>query len=125
MSEAMKKKKSKLFLLVPTGLVIGFINGFMGGGGGMLCVPALALLLSLNTKESHATALAVMLPLTIVSAVVYLLSGKVDVDVLLPVGGAFVAGGALGALALSKLKNGVIAIGFSVVMIFAGVNMLL
>jgi uncharacterized membrane protein YfcA len=113
------------FWLVPIGLAIGFINGFFGGGGGMLCVPALSLVLGLATKQSHATALAVMLPLTVVSAVVYLLSGSVELGVLLPVGGGFVAGGALGALALSKLKNGAIAVGFACVMIFAGVSVLL
>lgn len=117
-------KKHVKPLLCVAGLGIGFINGFFGGGGGMLCVPVLAGIAGLSTKQSHATALAVMLPLTVVSAIVYLVSGKVDVNVLFPVGGGFIAGGAIGALLLNKLKSDVISVAFACVMIFAGVRML-
>ena len=117
-------KKHKNVLLSASGLAVGFINGFFGGGGGMLCVPVLAGVAGLKTKASHATALAVMLPLSVVSAVVYLTSGKVDFGVLAPVGVGFIAGGAIGALALSKLKSSVLSIAFACVMIFAGVRTL-
>ena len=118
-------KKYQIPLLVAAGLAIGFVNGFFGGGGGMLCVPALTLVMGLNTKQSHATALAVMLPLCTVSAIVYLTQGKVDLPTLLPTGGGFLAGGVLGAVLLNKLKSNVVALIFAAVMIFAGVNMLL
>ena len=36
----MKKIKDK-FKLILSGLTIGIVNGFFGGGGGMICVPLL------------------------------------------------------------------------------------
>lgn len=90
----------------------------------MLCVPVLTLALGLDTKESHATALSVMLPLSLVSAGIYLASGTVEGSILIPVSIGFVVGGIGGALLLGKLKNKVIALAFSLVMIVAGINFL-
>jgi len=62
-------KKSALVL---GGVVAGFINGFLGGGGGVVIVSLLLSVLKLDQKKSQATALLVILPLTVVSAVVTL-----------------------------------------------------
>ena len=42
--------KKQIFLLILSGAVIGFLNGFFGGGGGMVCVPILQRVLSLSSK---------------------------------------------------------------------------
>ena len=59
--------KPNFFALNFFGLIIGFINGFFGGGGGMVCVPVLNNFVSLTDKKSHATAILIMLPLCVVS----------------------------------------------------------
>ena len=41
----MKKNKDK-FKLILSGLTIGIVNGFFGGGGGMICVPLLEKILT-------------------------------------------------------------------------------
>jgi uncharacterized membrane protein YfcA len=52
-----RKNKINLFLLNAFGgLLIGFANGFFGGGGGMLAVPFLQHVLKEDEKVSHATA---------------------------------------------------------------------
>lgn len=118
-------KKINLIWLILAGLVIGWVNGFWGGGGGMICVPVLISLLKLPEKRAHATTLLVMLPLSICSFVVYLLKGSVDVKMSLVVGVGFVVGGVLGAMILKNINNIVLRLVFALVIIAGGVKMLL
>ena len=62
-----EKIKEKLYLVL-TGVLTGVANGFFGGGGGMVVVPLMTFLLKLRTKVAHATAIAVILPVTVVGA---------------------------------------------------------
>lgn len=108
--------------LVVAGAIIGVINGFFGGGGGMICVPAL-LLMGLSNKQAQATAILIMLPISIASAIVYYSSGFVDLNMVLYVSIGSVLGGILGAFALKKLSNNVLQYIFAFVVIAAGVRM--
>ena len=76
----MNKKNSakKWLIVISAGMLIGFINGFFGGGGGMISVPLLEKVLKIDNKKSHATAMAVIFPLSIVSAIVYALNTSID-----------------------------------------------
>ena len=62
-------------LVVISSAAVGFVNGFFGGGGGMLLVPLLEKVLKCPVKKSHATAIAVILPISIASAITYIISG--------------------------------------------------
>ena len=53
------------------GFGAGVINGLLGAGGGMVVVPLLSAL-GVRGKKSHATALMVIVPLSLVSAILYL-----------------------------------------------------
>ena len=118
------KKNTKRIVSAAFGAAIGFINGFFGGGGGMLAVPYLERVLKKPTKTAHATAILIILPVSIASAIVYVLAHKFQWKTGLPAGCGVLAGGLLGALLLSKLGNGVIRMIFAVVMIAAGVKLL-
>ena len=52
--------KKQICILICSGAFIGLLNGFFGGGGGMVCVPILEKVLNLSSKESHATAISVI-----------------------------------------------------------------
>lgn len=112
------------WILVTLGALSGFINGFLGGGGGVLVVTLLLTVLALPQKNAQATALLVILPLTVVSAVVYLAKGVVQWQPTLWATIGVVAGGIVGALLLSKLKSDVVKIIFAVVLIAGGIKML-
>ena len=112
------------WLLVILGAISGFINGFLGGGGGVLVVSMLLAIMMLPQKNAQATALLVILPLTVVSAAVYLFKGVVEWEPTLWATLGVVAGGIAGALLLSKLKSDVIKIIFAVVLILGGIKML-
>lgn len=106
------------------GLVVGLANGMLGAGGGSLLVPALQKIMKMETHKSHATALAIMLPLSIVSALVY--TWGVDVDwmrVLLVCAGGLV-GGVIGARLLNRISAGWLNILFGLFLTVGAVRML-
>ena len=106
------------------GALIGFINGLFGGGGGMICVPALHNVLRLETKKAHATAIAVMLPVSVVSGLFYLSFGNLDFSLLALSSLGVFAGGFTGSVLLRKIKPRTVRILFSVLLAVAGVRML-
>lgn len=114
----------KEFSIYFVGLAAGIINGLLGGGGGMIVVPGLALTLGLTAKKSHATALAVILPASVISACVLLFTFKNDLVLLSATTLGVSAGGVVGALLLKKLKNPAITKIFAVLMLLAGVKLL-
>ena len=59
----MGKSSFKLYLL---GFITGLINGVFGSGGGMIIVPALVFLVGLEDYKAHATAISIILPISII-----------------------------------------------------------
>lgn len=111
--------------LILAGAVIGFLNGFFGGGGGMVCVPILEKVLHLDNKKAHATAIAVIFPLSLVSAFIYVINGYIQSLPLLTVGLGVVAGGVLGSFALKFLPPKAIRIIFAIIMFAGGIKLIL
>ncbi|MBQ7349198.1 MAG: sulfite exporter TauE/SafE family protein [Clostridia bacterium] len=122
--ETTNNKKPKFFYYILTGILAGFINGLFGGGGGMIVVPMLVLLLKKHPKIAHATAILIILPLSLVSGIFYAIFGSFDLAQGIPTSVGVIIGGVLGALLLSKLSSKWIMIIFSVAMAIAGVKML-
>lgn len=120
-----KKEWVKKLFLVVFGVAIGFVNGFLGSGGGTLAVTALLTVGGLDQKRAQATALLIILPISVVSAVVYFLNGSVDIEKTVFSTVGIVAGGALGAVLLNKLQGNVVKLIFAMILIAAGVKMFL
>lgn len=121
----MNKPTNKILiyiLLLVFGAIIGMVNGFFGAGGGMICVPLL-MLLGLKSKKAQATAILVMVPISIASAFVYYSNGFVDWQVVLYVAVGSVLGGVLGALLLKKLNNTTVQYIFALITLVTGVKM--
>ena len=81
--------------LVSGGLA-GLTNGLFGGGGGSVLVPLLTRWCRLEERKAFATSVAVILPLCVLSSVIYWFRGGLDLMLALPylIGG--LAGGWLG-----------------------------
>ncbi len=116
-------KKQKLWLILSGG-AIGLLNGFFGGGGGMICVPILQKVLGLDAKQSHATAIAVIFPLSLISAFVYVINGYISSFPLLSVGLGVVLGGITGSFALKFLPPKAIRIIFAIIMFVGGIRLI-
>lgn len=103
------------------GIAVGFVSGFFGGGGGMLCVPLLRAR-GLDAKSAHATALFVILPICIISAAIYIAHGYFDINSVLCACIGVALGGFAGAAALDKLNNAAVTIIFAFLMIAVGIK---
>ena len=93
-----KKTKNRSRLLI-TGALAGLANGFFGAGGGLFLVPLLAGWVGLEERRAFATSVAFILPLSVVSVLVYLQKGDIQLLSSLP----YLAGGAVGGMIAGKI----------------------
>ncbi len=106
------------------GVAVGIVNGVFGAGGGMIAVPLLKQN-GLDQKSAHANAVAVILPITVISAVLYLVKGTVafaDSVAFIPTG---VIGSVVATFVLQKFSNKLLQKIFAIFMIYAGVRLLI
>ena len=115
----MKKK----WLYIPIGFAAGFANGLFGSGGGTIIIPALEKFLNIKAHKAHATAVAVILPLTVLSALIYIWGIDVDWKTVLWVSAGGVIGGLTGAKLLNKLSSKWLHFIFAFFMLAAAVRM--
>ena len=106
------------------GLLIGAVNGLLGAGGGMIAVPLLKKM-NLEQKEAHANAIAVILPISILSAILYLYKDYVNLSDALPYIPTGILGAVLGTYFLKKISPLWLKRIFGFFMIYAGVRLLL
>ncbi len=107
------------------GAAAGIANGFFGGGGGMILVPLLTRRCGLSQRQAFATSVAIILPLCILSSVIYFLRGGLDLMTALPylVGG--LAGGWVGGKVFKKLNMTWLRRAFALLILYGGVKALL
>ena len=115
-------KKAKYAI---TGALAGTANGLFGAGGGLFLVPLLSAWCGLEQRQAFATSVAVILPLSVVSAAVYWLHGGLDLGAALPylVGGA--VGGALAGRLFRRLDMVWLRRAFGLLILYGGVRAVL
>ena len=116
--------KSKKLFCVFAGAICGFLNGFFGAGGGTVAVPMLRRA-GLNEKEAHATSVAVILAVTLVSAAFYIIRGDVSLKDSLAFAAFGIFGAILGAHLLKKISASILKRIFGAIIVIASVRMLL
>ena len=105
-----------------TGALAGAANGFFGAGGGMFVIPLFTRWVKLEEQKTYASSIAVILPLCIVSAVVYLVRDGVSFTDALPylIGG--IAGGFAGGKIFKKIPTKVLHRAFAVILVVGGMR---
>lgn len=110
------------------GLCAGLLNGLLGAGGGIVIVAGLSRIFrgkGIDPRSVFASAIAVMLPLSALSAMQYFARGHLEQAqvglLLLPAA----AGGATGAFLLRVLTPGVLARIFAFVVLLSGIFLLI
>lgn len=106
------------------GFLSGILNGLFGAGGGVVVVPLLERF-GVPAKKAHATSIAIILPASLLSVILYLFRGSFDLQnawIYLP-GGLIGAG--LGACFLKKIREKWLKIGFALLIILGAIRMLI
>lgn len=117
----MEKNKIKLLAI---GLVAGLVNGLFGSGGGTIVVPCLVFLVGLNDYKAHATAISVILPLSIISTIIYFVNGKIPIKTSLLIISGGLAGSFIGAKTLNRIPINILRKIFSSVIIYSAIRMI-
>ena len=117
----LNKQNIKTFF---SGIAVGVVNGLMGAGGGMIAVPLLKKT-GLDQRKAQANAIAVILPISVVSCVMYLIRGSVSFADALPFIPGGIIGTVLGTFLLSKIPTNILKKIFAAFMIWAGVRLLM
>lgn len=121
-----------VWLLLALGGGAGFINGLLGTGGGILLVLVLGTYVRRHAvatdvaeaqRDVFATALSVMVPISVLSTILYARGGTLDLGGFAPMLLPTVVGGVLGALVLDKLRLDWLKRLFSLLLLISGVLM--
>jgi uncharacterized membrane protein YfcA len=118
----MKEKKG--WLGVVLGAAAGFLNGLFGAGGGVAVVPMLEQM-KIEPQKAHATSVAIIFPLSVLSTILYWFQG-VPIDWnklvwLLPFG---IVGAVLGSKWLTKIPQDLLRRIFGAFVVYSGFRML-
>ncbi len=116
--------KTKSFKKALYGTAIGFINALLGAGGGMLAVPMLKKF-DIDQREAHINSVAVIMPLSLLSAFLYLKTGNVDFKDAFPYLLPGVLGAAVGSNIIKHFSNNALNKIFALFMIWAGIRLML
>lgn len=115
--------RQKKYLII--GALAGLANGFFGSGGGLFLVPLLSCWTKMEQRHAFATSVAVILPLSVVSVIVYSLKGALDLGFAWP----FLIGGAVGGLIsgciFKKIPLTMLRRVFGALILYGGVRALL
>lgn len=113
-----------VLFFIPVGFFAGFLNGFLGTGGGILIVLTSGLICKkIKPKDVFALSLTATLFYSLISAFLYMKNGSFDFSsslfCILPA----IAGGFVGGILLDKLNVSFVKKVFAILCIFAGANM--
>ena len=108
-----------------SGAAAGLVNGLFGGGGGMALLPLLSRWCGVEEKTAFATCVAVIFPLCILSAAIFLLRTDFDLSAALPYLAGGLAGGWLGGRWMGRISAVWLRRIFAAFLLYGGVRYLL
>lgn len=106
------------------GFSIGAVNALFGSGGGMIAVPVIKSK-GKSQKEAQASSVAVILPLCILSAVVYYIRGYYTFSEALKYVPFALVGAAAGTALLRKIPDRMLRKIFALFMLYLGTRMVI
>jgi len=100
------------------------INGLLGSGGGVVLVTAMTFLFNLHDHKAHATAISIILPLTIISSLIYIKSGNASLEITIIVTLGSMIGAYIGSKILNRIPINIIRRVFGSMMIITAIGMM-
>ena len=108
-----------------TGMAGGAVNGCFGGGGGMVLVPLLTRWCGVEQRRAFANCVALVLPLCVLSVLIYWWRGVIDLGAAWPYLLGGLAGGFLGGKLFGKVPVVWLRRIFAAFLLYGGVRYLL
>lgn len=109
--------------LVPVGLALGVMTGFLGVGGGFLIVPALVSLARMPLRLAIGTSMAVITAASFTGALTYVVAGQAPMALVLPMGAGAMLGALVGAPLGGKLPERPLRVGFAALAVVVALGM--
>ncbi len=106
-------------VLLPVGLIVGFLSGMMGVGGGNMMVPAMVLLAGFPQVLAQGTSLLAMVPAGTVGAHAHWQLGNVARRLLPGLVPGIVAGAFLGSSVANRLPEEALRVAFAVILVYS------
>ena len=107
------------------GVLAGVLNGFLGSGGGIIVIFALtAIFPEQDERDRFVTAVLSVIPMTVVSAFLYVFRDGVEISGNSHYFAAALFGGLVGAWIMTRISPRTLRLIFAALMIFAGVRAL-
>ena len=88
-------RKTKYFGMILAGFCAGAVNGLFGAGGGMVLVPLLTMLTSMEEKAVFPSSVSIILPICLVSLAATAITGQIAWGQAVP----YLIGSAIGGVA--------------------------
>jgi Predicted permeases len=107
------------------GILSGLANGLFGSGGGLFLVPFFTRHLKMEDRKAFATSIAVILPLSLISAFIYFQQNELDIQSAFPylIGGA--VGGFISSRTFNKIPTVFLKKAFAVLILYGGIRAVL
>ncbi len=111
-----------MIIKVLIGLGTGFLNGLLGGGAGLVCVPLMKTVYK-EDKKAHAYTVSTVFAATVISTIIYWINGNVDFQS----SWKYILGGIVAAPAgvflLQKANSKILKKAFAVFLLYSAVRM--
>jgi uncharacterized membrane protein YfcA len=122
----MRLRMDTIIILLILGLAAGFLSGLIGIGGGIILVPAMVLLLSMDQKTAQGTTLFLfMFPIGILGVYNYYKAGHVDHKTAFLIAITFVLGSWIGSKTALAIDTKLVKQIFGLSIIIIGIKLLL
>lgn len=108
--------------IVAVGVVAGMLAGLFGVGGGILFVPAFAILFGESQVVAEGTSLLAILPVVLAGAIRQQRAGLVSTRLALGVGATSIGGSALGAVLAEVLPERGLTLLFALLLVVTAVG---
>jgi len=121
--EGMPQRQRLLAVAIPSGVIVGFLSGFLGIGGGVFLGPLILFLGWAGPKQVAAMNSALILTLSSVALGAHGIKGDIHFSLVMPLALAALVGGLIGAtLAEKKLSSRTLQRVFAVIILVAALK---
>ena len=109
--------------VIAVGLAAGLLSGMFGVGGGILIVPGLMWVASMEQRRAHGTSLAAVLPIALFGLVTYVANDHVNVGAAVALIAGSLIGTLLGTAWLARAPKRTLSLAFAAVLAVSAVRL--